>query len=247
LDKELDAKQLEEKIHNLAEAMKDTDVVSDGVGTRLSMRRRSKKNRLERLADDIMDVFEDLPVQNGLFEFALVRSDQQRFVIDQEAYVVTHPQTKEYEFKKETRLGEAIIGRTANRRQMAKLVSRYISEKLLDQQRLLESEFISMKLSRNSADSDIDNDHDELTFAGDGFEYGNSDLIKETDRAEAKEPEVIERVVRTNRTSFFAILTWFMLGILATIAGVVIAALYGQLGVVIDWVQQLVDLITKNF
>lgn len=253
MDEELDAKQLEEKIHDLAVSMQESkQLTSDGLmGS--SYRKRTGNNRLERLADDIKDVFEDLPVRSGLFEFSFSNDKNLRFLIDQVAYLVTDPETNDYEFKKDTRLGTALLGRTSNRRHMAKLVTRYVSEKLLDQQRMLENEFISMKLSKNSAEKQEiafqEEDDDNLLLAEDDFEYGDGDLLKEAGLQEEKpepEVEIVERVIRTNRTSFFAMLTWFMLGILATIVGVIVTAFYGNLDLLTGWVQQLLDLITKN-
>lgn len=246
MDKELDAKQLEEKIYDLAASMKGAEVVSSNNRGEMSYRKRSNGNRLERLANDIRDVFEGLPIRNGLFEFSLTGGHEQRFLIDSYAYVITNPKTKDYEFKKETRLGTSILGRTANRRHMAKLVTRYASERLLDEQRMLENEFISMKLSHENLENENSGQQNEVLFVDDDFEYGNEDLLKEKEQAEQVEPEIIERVIKTNRTSFFAILTWFCLGILATVASVVAATFYGKLDLLINWLEQLVELISKN-
>lgn len=251
MDKELDAKQLEEKIHDLAISMKESEKTTSNGVARTSYRRRSGNSRLERLAGDIKDVFEDLPVRQGLFEFSFSDDEDPRFLIDNVAYIATDPETNEYEFKKETRLGTAHLGRTSNRRHMAKLVTRYISEKLLDQQRILENEFISMKLAKNNAGQQgvVYDENEDLPLTEDDFEYGDDDLVNERDLAKEKpEPEVqvVERVVRTKETSWFAMLTWFLLGIIATVAGVVIAGLYGNLDLLTGWVQQILALITKS-
>jgi len=242
LDKELDAKQLEEKIQDLAESMKGPDERASERRARVLARHGVKQNRLERLTDDILDIFEGLPVQSGVFGFALTEDEPQQFFLDKEAYIVTNPDTKEFEFKKDTRLGTAVIGRTSNRRHMAKLATRYLTEKLLDQQRLLESEFISMKLSKDDPDMlHIDAD-EELVFSESDAEFENVERLKKDAQTEIREPEVVERVITTNRTSVFAMLTWFLLGILATIA-----TYNGSLELLNGWVQQLVALITQNF
>lgn len=144
-EKEMDAKDLERKVHDLAKSMDKVrsrqadrdDVVVDMKHARLS--------RLEILAGNLQTVFDDIPEDNDQFEFALVKSDTPRLWIDMTSFVRMVGDGREYEFVKDTRMGRTILGRSANSEQIGELVSDYVAERVLERERMLEGEWLSLK------------------------------------------------------------------------------------------------------
>jgi len=146
-DKELDAKQIEEKVHNLAESMErmrasqadKDDVVVD--------MKHAKHTRLELLAEELQPVFNDVPEGSDQFEFALTNGEVPRMWIDMTSFVRMGSDRQEYEFVKDTRLGRVILGRTKSRGEIGSQVTDYVAERILERERMIEGDWISAQAS----------------------------------------------------------------------------------------------------
>ena len=80
--KELDAKDIEARVHDLSksmERMKSKQADRDDVVVELM---QSQQTRLEMLARDLQSVFAEIPDDNDQFEFALSKGDTPRLWVD---------------------------------------------------------------------------------------------------------------------------------------------------------------------
>ena len=141
---EFDAKQIERKVSDLTEAM---DRVRNDLATRddvvVDMKQASHA-RLELLAQDLQPVFQEVPDDNEQFEFALTNGENSRLWIDMTSFVRMGRDRRVYEFVKDTRMGRQMLGETDDRATMTKIVTRYVAERMLERQRMIEGDWVGM-------------------------------------------------------------------------------------------------------
>lgn len=144
-EQELDAKQIEAKVHDLKEAMERVrraqadrdDVVVD--------MKQAARTRLELLAQDLQPVMNQVPEGDDRFEFALTNGETPRLWIDMTTHVRMGRDRRFYEFVKDTRLGRAILAESDDRSQIARAVTDYVAERVLERERALEGDWQAMK------------------------------------------------------------------------------------------------------
>lgn len=144
-DVELDAKQIEKKVSDLAEAM---DRVRDDQATRDDVvvdMKQAGHARLELLAQDLQATFNEVPEDNDQFEFALTNGENARLWIDMTSFVRMGRDRRVYEFVKDTRMGRQMLGETDEREKMSKLVTHYMAERLLERERMIEGDWVAMR------------------------------------------------------------------------------------------------------
>ena len=151
---EFDAKQIERKVSDLAEAM---DRVRNDLATRddvvVDMKQASHA-RLELLAQDLQPVFQEVPDDNDQFEFALTNGENSRLWIDMTSFVRMGRDRRVYEFVKDTRMGRQMLGETDDRATMTKIVTRYVAERMLERQRMIEGDWVAMTQYDFSGEND---------------------------------------------------------------------------------------------
>ncbi|MEZ5873167.1 MAG: hypothetical protein R3D32_15250 [Nitratireductor sp.] len=144
-DTEIDAKKIEGKVHDLAAAMeriRNAQADRDDVVVEM---KQAARTRLEMLAQELGPVFDALPPDNDQFEFALTAGETPRLWIDMTAFVRLARDRRVFEFVKDTRLGRTVLGETENRKRMAQMVTDYVAERVLEKERMIEGEWLSMK------------------------------------------------------------------------------------------------------
>jgi hypothetical protein len=144
-DIELDAKKIEEKVSDLAEAMnrvRNNQAERDDVVVDM---KQASHARLELLAQDLQPVFAELPKDNDQFEFALTNGENSRLWVDMTSFVRMGRDRRVYEFVKDTRMGRTMLGETDDRARMAKLVTNYVAERVLERERMIEGEWVAMR------------------------------------------------------------------------------------------------------
>lgn len=142
---ELDARQIERKVHDLAEAMervRNDQASRDDVVVDL---REASRTRLEMLAQDLQSLFQDLPDDNDQFEFALTNGEPPRLWIDMTSFVRMGRDKRTYEFIKDTRMGRSVLGRSDDRERIGRMISNYVAERVLERERMIEGEWVSMR------------------------------------------------------------------------------------------------------
>lgn len=155
---DLDAKQIEKKVHDLAEAMdrvRNDQVQRDDVVVEM---KQAEHARLELLAKDLQSVFNRLPEDNDQFEFALTNGEPPRLWIDMTTFVRMGRDRRVYEFIKDTRLGRTQLASTDDREKMGKIVTNYVAERVLERERAIEGDWLAMRNYNFDADGELVDD-----------------------------------------------------------------------------------------
>ncbi len=144
-EKDLDAKEIEAKVHDLAEAMdrmKGAQADRDDVVVDM---KRSQRARLELLAKNLQPVFDKVPDDNDQFEFALTNGEPPRLWIDMTTHVRMGRDRRQYELVKATRMGRVILASSDDLDRAAKAVTDYVAERMLERERMIEGDWIAMR------------------------------------------------------------------------------------------------------
>lgn len=144
-EQEIDAKQIEAKVHDLKEAMervRHAQAERDDVVVEMKQAARA---RLELLAQDLQPLMNQIPGDDERFDFALTDGETPRLWIDMTTHVRMGRDRRVYEFVKDTRLGRAILAATDERPRMARAVAEYVAERVLERERSLEGDWQAMK------------------------------------------------------------------------------------------------------
>ena len=131
-------------VHKLADAVREMksnaadreDVVVD--------MREAAHSRLEILAQELHPVFAEVPDDDPMFDFAISSGQQPRLWIDAVAHVTMGPDRRTYRFLRDTRLGRVVLAESTETGPVAEQVTRYIAERMVERQRIIEGEIISL-------------------------------------------------------------------------------------------------------
>src|SRR5690606_34520144 len=102
--------------------------------------REAQLTRLELLADDLKPVFADIPRDDDRFDLALSSGAQPRLWIDAVAHVTMGRDRRTYRFLRGPRLGRTVLAESADIRQVADQVTRYIAGRMIERERMLEAD-----------------------------------------------------------------------------------------------------------
>lgn len=123
--------KLSEAVRDVKNALADRDdVVVD--------MREAHRMRLELLAAELAPVFADVPSDIDYFDFALSSGLQPRLWIDAVSHVAMGRDRRTYRFVRDTRLGRVVLAESQDMKTVGDQVTRYIAERLVERQRLLE-------------------------------------------------------------------------------------------------------------
>lgn len=100
--------------------------------------REAARQRLELLAEELAPIFEEVPGDEPFFDFAISSGLQPRLWIDAVAHVSMGRDRRTYRFVRDTRLGPVVLAESANMKPVADQVMRYIAERIVERERLLE-------------------------------------------------------------------------------------------------------------
>ncbi|WP_346891429.1 hypothetical protein [uncultured Roseibium sp.] len=106
----------------------------------------SERARLEMLADEMKDVFKEIPEDDDQFTLQIVAGSTPRFWIDVTGHVVMAGDQRTYRFVKDTRLGRVVILETAEVDDMADCLTEYIAERILEREKALEGDWLNNRL-----------------------------------------------------------------------------------------------------
>jgi len=107
--------------------------------------REATRTRLELLAQELQPVFADVPEDDPSFDFAISSGQQPRLWIDAVAHVVMGPDRRTYRFLRDTRLGRIVLAESTDIKTVADQVTRYIAERLVERQRIIEGEVFPLR------------------------------------------------------------------------------------------------------
>lgn len=123
--------RLAEAIREVKNAVADRDDVVVDI-------REAQLSRLELLAEDLKPVFADIPQDDDRFDLAISSGAQPRLWIDSVAHVTMGRDRRTYRFLRDTRLGRVVLAESADMKPVAAQVTRYIAERLIERQRMLD-------------------------------------------------------------------------------------------------------------
>ena len=125
------ARKLSDAIRDVKNAMADRDDVVVDL-------REAHRMRLELLAAELAPVFADVPADMDNFDFAVSSGLQPRLWIDAVSHVAMGRDRRTYRFLKDTRIGRVVLAESTEMKPVADQVTRYIAERVVERQRLME-------------------------------------------------------------------------------------------------------------
>ncbi len=112
--------------------------------------KEADRARLELLAMELKPVIDEVPADNDLFDFAISSGLQPRFWIDAISHVQMGRDRRTYRFVRDTRLGRVVMAEAVDMRPVAEQVTRYIAERIIERQRMMDGEPETMKSSHGA-------------------------------------------------------------------------------------------------
>jgi hypothetical protein len=132
-------------VTRLSEVMRDVRVaVADKSDVVIDMK-EADRARLELLALELKSVFDEVPLDNDLFDFAISSGLQPRLWIDAISHVQMGRDRRTYRFVRDTRLGRSVLAESLDMKPVADQVTRYIAERMIERQRMMEGEVESAR------------------------------------------------------------------------------------------------------
>ncbi|MFC5990851.1 hypothetical protein [Limoniibacter endophyticus] len=115
--------------------------------------REAQFMRLEMLVAELEPVLADVPDDLDWFDFALSNGEKPRFWIDAVAHVSLGRDKRTLRFLKDTRAGRIVLAESADISAIAKVVTRYIADRMVERQRLIHGEPVGVKQGSLKKDS----------------------------------------------------------------------------------------------
>jgi len=112
--------------------------------------REAQKMRLELLAAELMPIFAEVPADAG-FDFAMSSGTQPRLWIDAVSHVTMGRDRRTYRFLRDTRLGRVVLAESLDIKPVADQVTRYIAERIVERQRMIDGDVESVVAAQPSA------------------------------------------------------------------------------------------------
>lgn len=129
----------------LREAIRRVRVVHTDQADGLADLRDAERARLELLADDLADLVAEVPDDLEFFAFALSNGETPRLWIDMTCHVGMGRDRRTYRLLKDTRVGRSVLAETSDRAEMAARIADYVAERMIDRQRAIEGDWLSLK------------------------------------------------------------------------------------------------------
>ncbi|WP_428650760.1 hypothetical protein [Roseibium sp.] len=115
----------------------------------------TERARLDMLADELKDVFKEIPDDDDQFSLQIVAGSTPRLWIDATSHVAVGGDRRTYRFLKDTRLGRVVILETASIDDMADCLTEYIAERVLEREKALEGDWLNNRLRQVALDSKV--------------------------------------------------------------------------------------------
>ncbi len=249
IEKELEPSDIERKVLDLASAMKDIRSAQADDDDNIVEMKHAKLSRLELLIDDLKPVIDDIPKGCDQFDFLLSQGKAPRLWVDMTSFVRLAGDGSEYEFVKDTRLGRVILAREENRKAIGEHVTKYIAERVLERERMIEGDWVSLSKMINAYSDSAshtrephktpkDKDSNQAPLSDALMKRVASPKTQKTTFVE-KLKENIDKSDQPVRASRLWYLVWFLLGLIG--GGLILFALMwlGLLEKIILLVDQL--------
>lgn len=234
IKKEMEAGEIERRVHDLANAMNKIRTAQADRDDVVVEMKHTKVSRLELLRDDLQSVQDDIPYDNEMFDFALVKGDVPRLWIDMTSFVRMGADGREYEFVKDTRMGRVILGRGSSRKKMGEHITDYVAERILERERMIEGDWLSLTHMMDARNADCESSN----YMKEAKPELEKDTSSKPTLSEATiEPHTMQSVVNRPQHSTLSLFVWFLTGLCAGAGILFILAWFGLMEQIVQWVQ----------
>lgn len=127
-----------ESMRRLADVMREVKNASADRDDVVVELREASRMRLDMLANELAQVFADVPADVDIFDFAVSSGLQPRLWIDAVSHVSLGRDRRTYRFLKDTRIGRVVLAESTDMRPVADQVTRYIAERLVEREQMLD-------------------------------------------------------------------------------------------------------------
>lgn len=104
--------------------------------------KEADRARLEILADEMRPVFEEVPLEDTRFDFAISSGLQPRLWIDATAHVIMGRDRRTYRFVRDTRVGRVVLAESMSIEPVVDRITLYIAERLHEREMALAADEI---------------------------------------------------------------------------------------------------------
>ena len=112
----------------------------------------TERARLEMLADELKDVFKEIPEDDDQFTLQVVSGSTPRCWVDMTSHLVVGGDRQTYRFLKDTRLGRVVVLETSVLDDMADCITEYIAERILEREKAIEGDWFNNRLKQAARD-----------------------------------------------------------------------------------------------
>lgn len=127
-------------VRRLSDAVRDVKNANADRDDVVVEMREAQRTRLELLAQELEPVFAEVPEEEDLFDLAISSGAQPRLWIDAVSHVTMGRDRRTYRFLRDTRLGRVVLAESADIGPVADQVTRYIAERMVERQRMMEGD-----------------------------------------------------------------------------------------------------------
>lgn len=136
-------------VRNLTDALRKVRIAETDRTDVIVELREAERARLEMLADELKNVFAEVPAEDEQFIFAVAGGNDPRLWIDVTSFVVLGRDRRTYRFLKDTRLGRTVILETSDIDDMADCVTNYVAERIIERERALEGDWLLKRVLKD--------------------------------------------------------------------------------------------------
>ena len=129
----------------LGDAIRGAQVAAADRGDVVIDMKEADLARIEILAQDLQPVFDEVPADDEQWDFAISTGLQPRLWIDATAHVMMGRDRRTYRFVRDTRLGRSVLAESPEVKPISDAVTTYIAERIVERQRMMEGERVSLR------------------------------------------------------------------------------------------------------
>jgi hypothetical protein len=141
------SRRLSEVVREVKNAVADRDDVVVEL-------REASRTRLELVAAELAPLFEQVPADIDLFDFTISSGLQPRLWIDAVSHVAMARDRRTYRFVRDTRAGRVVLAEDTAIKPVADQVARYIAERLIERERLMDGSPVPAGAGRDHSETD---------------------------------------------------------------------------------------------
>ncbi|MBS1181975.1 MAG: hypothetical protein H6Q99_1855 [Proteobacteria bacterium] len=143
------------KVRRLSDAVRRVRIAESERADAYADLHEGDRARLALLAEELQDVFSDLPDDDAYFICEVAGSTPPRLWIDPTTHVVMARDRRSYRFLKDTRLGRLTLHESADINAAADAVTDYIAERVIERERVFESDALVERLRATALNRDV--------------------------------------------------------------------------------------------